>query len=431
VLSSIRATLDQARFAILAGEPTAPDLATLCQRVLDRLNADQPTLRPVLNATGILLHTGLGRAPLAAEAAAAVDRVVRGYCNLEFDLDSGQRGHRTTGVASLLRELTGAEAATVVNNNAAATVLALRALAFGREVVVSRGQLVEIGGSFRLPEIFEASGARLREVGTTNKTRLADYEQAIHSETAALLRVHPSNFRILGFSEQVSIQELAILARQRGLFLIDDIGSGAMAPGLPPGIEGEPSIREGLAAGADLVLCSGDKLLGGPQCGLLVGTAVAIQKVSADPLMRAFRVDKMTLAALEATLRLTIDPDFATRRIPLWSFLNLSLEQLRDRLERMATWCREELSLTVAVEPSSAFLGGGSLPVESIPSLVLRLSPPYAASINSETELARRLRLGQPPVIPRVQAGAVLLDLRTVFEQDDRLLFEVLRGVFA
>ena len=227
----------------------------------------------MINATGILLNTGLGRAPLAAEAAEAVDRVVRGYCNLEFDLESGERGRRTDGVESLLARLTGAEAAAVVNNNAAATILAVRALAAGREVVVSRGQLVEIGGSFRLPEIFEVSGARLVEVGTTNRTRLADYERAIGPNTAALLRVHASNFRIVGFTEQVPIADLAALGRARGLWTIDDIGSGALAPGLPPGVAGEPTVAEGLAAGADLVLFSGDKLLGGPQCGLLVGSA--------------------------------------------------------------------------------------------------------------------------------------------------------------
>jgi L-seryl-tRNA(Ser) seleniumtransferase len=374
-----------------------------------------------------LLHTGLGRAPLAAEAVEAVARVARGYCNLEFDLETGERGRRLTGAADLVRRLTGAEAVAVVNNNAAATVLALRALALGREVVVSRGQLIEIGGSFRLPEIFEVSGCRLREVGTTNKTRLSDYDRAIGPDTAALLRVHPSNYRVVGFTESVGIAELVSLGRSRGLTVIDDVGSGALGPGRPPFIADEPTISDGLSAGADLVLCSGDKLLGGPQCGLVLGSQAAVDRVAADPLMRAFRVDKMTLAALEATLHLALDPVLGRQRIPLWSFLNTPIERLRDRAERLAGAFRDELDLHASVLETTAYLGGGSVPAEPIPTAAVRVVPPYPAPFGSESVLARALRLGTPAVVPRVQGGAVLFDLRAVAPEDDGRLLEAVR----
>lgn len=425
-LFAVRSALAEAREALARGQRVSTDAASLAHRALAILEADRPALRPVLNASGVLLHTGLGRAPLAAEAVEAVARVAKGYCNLEFDLDSGERGKRTTGVASLLLRLTGAEAATVVNNNAAATVLALRALAAGREVIVSRGQLVEIGGSFRLPEIFAVSGARLREVGTTNKTRLADYETAIGPDTAALLRVHASNFRIVGFTEDVPIAALAQLAHARGLWTIDDIGSGALGPGRPPHVRGEPNMADSLAAGADLVLASGDKLLGGPQCGLLIGSKTAIGRVASDPLMRALRVDKMTLAALEATLRLALDPALAGQHIPLWQFLNTPLATLRTRAERLADVFRSEFGLNATVEESTAFLGGGSVPVEPIPTAAVRVSAPYPQPFTSEGELARTLRRGDPPVVTRVQAGAVWFDLRAVPEPDDARLREAL-----
>jgi L-seryl-tRNA(Ser) seleniumtransferase len=426
-LKAVRKAIEEARDGLAGGQPVATDPEHIARRAIAILAANRPSLRPVLNATGVLLHTGLGRAPLAAEAVEAVARVASGYCNLELDLATGERGRRTSGVVELLCRLTGAEAATVVNNNAAATVLALRGLAVHREVVVSRGQLVEIGGSFRLPEILEASGARLREVGTTNKTRLADYEAAIGPDTAALLRVHASNFRIIGFTEDVPISSLAALGKSRGLFAIDDIGSGALGPDRPPHVAGEPTFSASLAAGADLVLGSGDKLLGGPQCGLLIGSSAAIRRISSDPLMRAMRVDKMTLAALEATLRLALDPAFAGQRIPLWVFLNTPLERLRNRAERLAETFRGELSLNAAVIETSAYLGGGSVPVEPIPTAAVRLSEPFPATLGSEAALARALRTGDPAVVPRVQGGAVLFDLRTLAEADDPLLVEAVR----
>ncbi len=348
VRSAVRTVVEDLRHALRDGEPAAVDSESVARRVIDILGRDRRSLRPVINATGVLLHTGLGRAPLAVEAIEAVVEVARGYCNLELDLDAGGRGKRTSGVADLLRELTGAEAATVVNNNAGATVLALRALAAGKEVIVSRGQLVEIGGSFRLPEIFEVSGARFREVGTTNKTRLADYRRAIGPDTAAILRVHTSNYRIVGFTEAPALSDLVPLAHAHGLWAIDDIGSGALGPGIPPVSDDEPTAAEGLAAGADLVLFSGDKLLGGPQCGIMLGSREAIGRIEVDPLMRALRVNKLTLAALEATLRLARDAGHAVDRIPLWRMIVTPIADLMVRAESLAEVLRSEIGLDAA-----------------------------------------------------------------------------------
>jgi L-seryl-tRNA(Ser) seleniumtransferase len=427
VLRAVRAALAEARRDLARGQEVVVDPQSLARRAGAILAADRPGLRRVLNASGILLHTGLGRAPLAAEALEAVVQVARGACDLEFDLPTGARGRRTSGVAELLRQLTGAEAATVVNNNAGATILALRALARGREAVVSRGQLVEIGGSFRLPEIFEVSGARLREVGTTNKTRLSDYERAIGPETAVLLRVHASNYRIVGFTEDVAIADLAALARARGLWSIDDIGSGALGPGAPPHVTGEPTAAAGLAAGADLVLFSGDKLLGGPQCGIVLGARDAVSRVESDPLMRALRVDKLTLAALEATLHLALDPELAARRIPLWAFLDTPVARLLDRAGRLAATFQAELGLNASVMHGDAFLGGGSAPLDPIPSAAVRVAAPFPARWPSEAAWARALRTGDPPVVTRVQRGAVLFDLRALADDEDPILIEAVR----
>jgi L-seryl-tRNA(Ser) seleniumtransferase len=413
VLEAIRRTLDDARRRHRLGEAVDVRAEAMAAGVLAALGRDRPALRPVINATGVLLHTGLGRSPLAAEAITAVAEVARGYCSLELDLESGTRGRRADGVAALLRRLTGAPAAAVVNNNAAATVLALRALAAGREVIVSRGQLVEIGGSFRLPEIMEVSGARLREVGTTNRTRLADYERAIGPETAALLRIHPSNYRIVGFTEEVGIAELAALGKARGLWTIDDIGSGALAPGVPPAVGGEPTAAEGLAAGADVVLFSGDKLLGGPQCGILLGAEPAIARLAADPLMRALRVDKLTLAALEATLRLAMDPPRGARGIPLWSRLAVPAGELEVRAGALAG-ALSRAGFAAEVVATTGAVGGGSAPVVPVASWAVRLAPPYPGGLADEGALAAALRGGEPAVLARVQGGAVLLDLRAV-----------------
>lgn len=427
VLNVVRAVIGEARRRVNLGEVVNLDPATLARQASGQLQAVRSGLRPVINATGILLHTGLGRAPLARKAIEAVAEVARGYCNLEFDLERGERGHRTSHVSELLRRLSGAEAATVVNNNAGATVLALRALALGREVIVSRGQLIEIGGSFRLPDIFEVSGAKLVEVGTTNRTRIGDYERAITPRTAVLLRVHPSNYKVVGFTESVDIAELAMLAKAKGLKSIDDIGSGALKQGMPPGVSGEPTVAEGLAAGADLILGSGDKLLGGPQCGLLVGTREAIKQVETDPLMRALRVDKMTLAALEATLHLLFDPEIAARQIPLWAFLSTPLEAIRERAEILARVFRSEMHLNAGVIETTAFLGGGSIPQEPIPTFAVRLDAPWPAGIASEGAFAKALRLGNPSVVLRIQGGGVLFDLRAVDPSQDSILRECVR----
>jgi len=426
VVRAVRAAIGEARLSLQNGQYVAVDAPSLARRAREIVQDTRPLLRPVINATGILLHTGLGRAPLAA-AVEAVCTVARGYCNLEFELEAGEQGRRTSDIARLLRELTGAEAATVVNNNAAATVLALRVLAAGREVIVSRGQLVEIGGSFRLPEILEVSGAKLREVGTTNKTRLSDYERATGPETAAILRVHHSSFRIVGFTEEAPLDGLAQLAHDRGLVMIDDIGSGALAPGQPPGVGDEPLVSEGIAAGADLVLFSGDKLLGGPQCGILVGTAVVIRRIEADPLMRALRVDKMTLAALETMLGLIRDGVNDAGGIPLWNMLSTPLPRLEARARRLVDVLRVELGLNASVVTSESFIGGGSVPVQLIPTVAVSVGPPFPTAHDSEGAWARDLRTGDPPVVPRVQRGTVLFDLRTVAEREETSLLDAIR----
>jgi L-seryl-tRNA(Ser) seleniumtransferase len=429
VLRAVRDAIAEARAAIQEGTAVAVDPESLARRSRQLLEGQRAHLRPVINATGILLHTGLGRAPLADEAIAAVTEVARGYCNLELDLEEGSRGRRTGGIARLLCEATGAQAATAVNNNAGATVLALKALAAGREVIVSRGQLVEIGGSFRLPEILEVSGAILREVGTTNKTRLADYERAIGPRTAAILRVHPSNFRIVGFTEEPELAELVALAHDRGLSMIDDIGSGALGPGRPPGVCDEPTASAGIAAGADLVLFSGDKLLGGPQCGIIVGTAQAVAQVERDPLMRALRLDKMTLAALEATLLLASDPIRAVSRIPLWSMIGAAVTTLFERATTLAEVFRAELGLCAAAVAAESYLGGGAAPVQPIPTAVVAVSPPFPTHLGSEAALALALRRGDPPVVTRVQKGLVVFDLRTITADHLPVLLDAVRKV--
>ena len=429
VLRAVRNALEETRTSLRQGHASAIDPASLACRSRAILEDDRMSLRPVINATGILLHTGLGRAPLAEEAIAAVSETARGYCNLELDLDDGTRGRRTAGIDRLLRELTGASAATAVNNNAGATILALRALASGREVIVSRGELVEIGGSFRLPEIFEVSGVKLVEVGTTNKTRLSDYERAIGPRTAAIMRVHPSNFRIVGFTEATALVDLARLARAHGLWMIDDIGSGALRAGCPPGVVDEPTAAGGIADGADLVLFSGDKLLGGPQCGIMAGSEAAIARIESDPLMRALRLDKMTLAALEATLRLAADFDRAVERIPLWKMVAAPLTELAARAQKLASAFRAELGLNANVLESDSFLGGGSAPDRSIATIAVGVSPPFPSFRESANGWAMALRQGEPSVVTRVHKGLVIFDLRTVTEDRDPLLLDAVRRV--
>jgi L-seryl-tRNA(Ser) seleniumtransferase len=390
-VDAARAVLARARQLIQGGaEPR--DLTALLREELAAARA--PSLRHVLNATGIVLHTNLGRAPLAPEALARVDEAARGYSNLELDLERGERGSRQDHLAALVRRLTGAEAALVVNNNAAAVLLALAALAEGRDVVVSRGELVEIGDGFRIPDVLARSGARLVEVGTTNRTRASDYERAIGPDTALVLRVHQSNFRLVGFTELPPLEEVAKVAHAHGLPLVDDLGSGALGD-----IRGEPSARRSLAAGADLVCFSGDKLLGGPQAGILAGRADLVEKLRRHPLQRAVRVDKLTLAALEGTLQLHLD---APARIPVLRMLGEDASTVRARAERLA-----ELT-GGTVEETVARVGGGALPLAEVPSFACAL----------DESLAAPLRAGEPPVVGIVRDGKLLLDCRTLADDE-------------
>ncbi|MHB8470962.1 MAG: L-seryl-tRNA(Sec) selenium transferase [Gaiellaceae bacterium] len=391
-----REVLARAREEIAAGAEPG-DLAARLGAALTAVRA--PSLRRVLNATGVVLHTNLGRAPLAAEAIAQVVAAARGYSNLELDLRDGARGSRQDHVAALLRRLTGAEAALVVNNNAAALLLALAALAEGREVVVSRGELIEIGDGFRIPDVLARSGARLVEVGTTNRTRAADYERAIGPATALLLRVHQSNFRVVGFTEQPRPSELAALAHRHGLPLLDDLGSGVLDPCNSLLLGREPSVRDSLAAGADLVCFSGDKLLGGPQAGIVVGRAELIERLRRQPLQRAVRIDKLSLAALEGTLHAYLD---APERIPVLRMLRQDVETVRARAERLAGLAGG------TVEETVGRVGGGALPLAELPS--------FACAVDES--LAAPLRTGEPPVVGIVRDGRLLLDCRTLADDE-------------
>jgi L-seryl-tRNA(Ser) seleniumtransferase len=392
--AAARAALERAREAIRAGEEPG-DIVAAARIELERLSL--PALRRVINATGVIVHTNLGRAPLPPVALARVVDVGGSYSNLELDLASGARGSRQDHVAGALRRLTGAEAALVVNNNAAAVLLALAALADMRDVVVSRGELVEIGDGFRIPDVLARSGARMVEVGTTNRTRVTDYERAIGTETALILRVHQSNFRIVGFTESPGTHELARLAHASGLWLVDDLGSGSLAD-----LGGEPTAASSLAAGADLVCFSGDKLLGGPQAGIVVGRAELVERLRAHPLQRALRADKLTLAALEGTLALHEDPERARREIPVLRMLDEPVEPVRERAERLAGLVGGEVEETVAR------VGGGALPLAELPS----------AACAIEEALAAPLRLGDPPVVGIVRDGRLLLDARTLSDAD-------------
>jgi L-seryl-tRNA(Ser) seleniumtransferase len=398
-VEAARIVLARARDEIQAGSD--PD--DLRGRLADELGAARaPQLRRALNATGVIVHTNLGRAPLAEAALARVQEVGRGYSNLEYDLSAGSRGSRQDHVAGILRRLTGAEAALVVNNNAAAVLLALAALADGRDVLVSRGELIEIGDGFRIPDVLARSGARLVEVGTTNRTRAADYEQAIKPETAVLLRVHQSNFRLVGFTELPSVADLAKVAQRHELSLVDDLGSGALRPSNTVLLSEEPSVRESLQAGADLVCFSGDKLLGGPQAGIVVGRAELVERLRRHPLQRAVRADKLTLAALEGTLGLYLDPERAFSEIPVLRMAAEPAEAVKARAERLAKLVGGEIEETVAR------IGGGALPLAELPS--------FACAI--EEELAGPLRSGEPPVIGVIRDGRLLLDCRTLTDTD-------------
>jgi L-seryl-tRNA(Ser) seleniumtransferase len=410
-----RAAIAARREAIAAGSPAggqaggAGSEERLVEDALARAaTAQRGSLRPVLNATGVIVHTNLGRAPLAESAADAAAAAARGYSNLEYDLEAGARGSRQWHAEGILRELTGAEAAIVVNNCAAAVLLAAAALSAGRDLVVSRGQLVEIGGSFRVPDVVAQSGARLVEVGTTNRTRLADYERALGTETGAILRAHQSNFRTVGFVEEVEIEELCAAGERAGVPVIDDLGSGALAERVPE-LSDEPGVRRSVAAGATAVCFSGDKLLGGPQAGLMVGRADAIERCRTHPLARALRIDKLSLAALTATLRLYLDPATAVREVPVLSMLTAP----ESELEARAALMRDALAaggVEARVIRASAKVGGGALPLLELDGPVCAVDPAPL----SVDELAARLRRADPPVIARAREGWLLLDPRTL-----------------
>ena len=399
-VEAARIVLARAREEIRAGGWPG-DLAERLHEEIDSARA--PHLRRVVNATGVIVHTNLGRAPLAEAALDRIRDIARGYSNLEYDVAAGGRGSRQDHVTTMLRRLTGAEAGLVVNNNAAAVMLALAALAEGRDVLVSRGELIEIGDGFRIPDVLERSGAKLREVGTTNRTRASDYEAAIGPDTAVLLRVHQSNFRIVGFTEQPGLEDLAQVARRHELVLVDDLGSGALVD-----VGDEPTARWSLAAGADLVCFSGDKLLGGPQAGIVVGRADLVEKLRRHPLQRALRADKLTLAALEATLAVAID---APEQIPVVRMLRESPETVRARATRLAELVDGEVEETVARA------GGGALPLTELPS--------FACAVGEE--LAAKLRACDPPVIALVRDGRTLLDCRTLADDEIEEVAEAIR----
>ncbi len=418
-----REHLDDLRQTIATGEPCPPFeeiVSSLVERASSTLT---PSLRPVINATGVIIHTNLGRAPLSDDTLAAMAAVGKGYSNLEFELTEGERGTRFAHLETLLCRLTGADAAIAVNNNASAVLLALTALAQGREVIISRGQLVEIGGGFRIPDVMRESGARLVEVGTTNRTYLRDYEQAIGEETVALMRVHASNFRLVGFTDTVPLPELAALAHERSLLLLDDLGSGCLLDTRPFGLAAEPTPQESLAAGADLVLFSADKLLGGPQGGIAVGRRDLVSALRRHPMARALRLGKTSIAGLAATLRHYLRGEALTK-VPVWRMIATPVDDLERRSRRWAQACRR-VGVQARVVEGRSMVGGGSLPEESLPSRLLALGGD--GTLDAEA-LAKRLRTGNPPVVGRIERDTLLLDPRTVDPRQDRPLVEALKA---
>jgi L-seryl-tRNA(Ser) seleniumtransferase len=419
VVELAREQLGEARAAIAAGRRT-PTYEEIVESLIERLaTLIAPSLRRVINATGVIIHTNLGRGPLSREAVAAMVAVSGGYSNLEFDLREGERSNRHVHVESLLCRLTGAEAAMAVNNNAAALLLALAALASGREVIISRGELVEIGGGFRIPEIMAQSGARLVEVGTTNRTYLADYEAATGDNTAALLRVHTSNFRMVGFTESPSPPDLVRLAHDRKLLLLDDPGSGCLLDTTQFGLGKEPTLQESLAAGADLVFSSGDKLLGGPQAGIIVGRRDLVETLKRHPIARAARLDRGAIAALATTLGHYVKNE-ALEKVPVWRMISMPVAGIEGRAKE---WVKA-IGETARVVDGRSMVGGGSLPEESLPTKLLAIG----GSGVDVTSLARRLRLAEPTVVARVERDTLLLDPRTVDPADDATLLTALRA---
>lgn len=430
VRDALRAATDAARQSLCRGEAvTGPLVASLIEAATRRLRASfRPGLRRVINATGVVLHTNLGRAVLPAEALDALTRAAAGYTSLELDLESGRRGRRAASLEPLLCELTGAEAACVVNNNAASVLLILETMARGREVVVSRSELIEIGGAFRLPEVLERSGAALREVGTTNRTYPADYARAIGERTALLLKSHSSNFRMVGFVREVTAAELAEVGRQAGIPTVMDLGSGALVDLSTLGLPYEPTVPECVRAGLDLVCFSGDKLLGGPQAGIIVGRREAVDRCSRNPLMRALRCDKMTLAALEATLLLYRDPERLLQAVPTLAMLGAPPSALEVRARALAARLADAVgeAVTVSVEQGHSLPGGGSLPGHELPTWLVTLR-----AADSEEAWAARLRGASTPVVVRAEEGRIVMDVRTLLPDEDELVVAACRETLA
>ena len=425
VANGVREFLDDLRVQVsqAAEEVSIPTPGEIADSIASWLeNEQRPALRKVINGTGVLLHTGLGRAPLADTAVDEIRELATGYASVELDMTTGDRGQRIKAVEKLLCQLTGAEAACITNNNAAATMITLSALASGKEVIVSRGQLIEIGGSYRLPEVMECSNAKLREVGTTNKTRPDDYRNAISENTGALLKVHPSNYVVMGFAQSVSIQDMVKIGRSHQIPVIDDVGSGALQDFSEFGLSDEPVVTESIRAGADIALFSGDKLIGGPQCGIIVGKKEYVQKIIDNPLMRAMRVGKLTLAALQATLKLYQRPKEARLQIPLLRMLSTPLDNLKLRAEKFAGQIKHlEFIRSAVAEESQCMLGGGSIPTQHIPS--------WTVSIESQQismdELVGKLRDATPGLIGRVHKDRLMIDMRTVNPSEDVSLVEI------
>lgn len=421
----IRQSLEQARLSITAGNNPCPSVNEIVESICAQVYAlENPSLRPIINATGVILHTNLGRAPLSKEAIAAMDAVANGYCNLEFDLDSRKRGSRNIHVEPILCQLTGTEAVLVVNNNASAVLLGLTALAKKKEVIISRGQAVEIGGGFRIPEVMRQSGARLVEVGTTNCTYLTDYEQAITPRTAALMRVHSSNFKLTGFTHLVSLDELVTLGRQYDLPVFDDLGSGCLLDTTRFGLEAEPMVQQSIATGAGLVFFSGDKLMGAPQAGIIVGKKQFIDKLKKHPLARAVRIDKIRLAGLVATLIHYLKGE-ALKKVPVWRMISAPLEEI-DQRARLWLQPLQDLAQVVAGE---TMIGGGSLPGSTLPTRLVAIGE--EGSRNLVQTLSQKLRYQEVPIVGRISDRVLFLDPRSVLPEEDKVMLHALEDAAA
>jgi L-seryl-tRNA(Ser) seleniumtransferase len=415
-VDAIRETLDQTRESILAGAPCPPAEAVVSAVLAQMASITRPTLLPTVNATGVIIHTNLGRAPLSEDARQAMLQAGRGYSNLEYDLVAGHRGSRYHHAQDMICRLTQAEAALVVNNNAGAVLLALTALAAGRQAIISRGQLVEVGGGFRIPDVMAQSGARLVEVGATNRTYVRDIEAAIGPGTGLLLSVHRSNFRLDGFTEDVTLEDLVGLGRKHGLPVINDLGSGTLLDTSDFGLLAEPTVQQSVAAGASITTFSGDKLLGGPQAGIIVGDRALVARMAHHPLTRALRVDKTTLAGLQATLLHYLRGE-AVEKVPVWQMIAMPLEVIRSRAQ---AWTSQWLALGIpcSVSDGHSTVGGGSLPGQTIPTAVAVLEVP------SPSRLAERLRTHEPAVVARIDDGRLLFDPRTVSAEADPLVLD-------